>query len=165
MPFQSRDDDYSPLGEQDEFSKTFNNCSMKTRIMGFVICCGVGWVISILGVLSLIIKHNVTQFAILYSIGQVLNIVGYYLPNYSSCFLATPKKQFKNMTDRTRIVLTALYLGAIVLTLVLGLLLPENLTFLVFLSLIGQMVAYFFYTLSYIPFGRKILKKICRFMV
>lgn len=69
------------------------------------------------------------------------------------------------MTHQTRIILSGLYLGAIVLTLVLGLTLPENLTFLVFLSLIGQMVAYFFYTLSYIPFGWKILKKICRFMV
>lgn len=84
---------------------------------------------------------------------------------FRSCFLATPKTQFKNMTHKTRIVLSILYLGAIVLTLVLGILLPENLSFLVFVSLAGQMVAYFFYTLSYIPYGRKILKKICKFMI
>ena len=90
---------------------------MKTRLLGFVVCSAVGWLISLLGVLVLVLKHNVAQFAILYSIGQVLNIVG-------SCFLATPKKQLKNMTHRTRIILTGLYLGAIVLTLVLGLTLP-----------------------------------------
>lgn len=79
--------------------------------------------------------------------------------------MATPKKQFKNMIHKTRLILSILYLGAILLTLVLGIFLPENLRGLVFLSLIGQMIAYFFYTLSYIPFGKKILKKICRFMV
>lgn len=97
---------------------------MKTRLLGFVVCSAVGWLISLLGVLVLVLKHNVAQFAILYSIGQVLNIVGYSFLHYSSCFLATPKKQLKNMTHRTRIILTGLYLGAIVLTLVLGLTLP-----------------------------------------
>lgn len=76
------------------------------------------------------------------------------LPLLRSCFLATPKKQIKNMTNKKRIILTAIYLGMIILTLVLGILLPDNLTFIVFISLIGQIVAYFFYTLSYIPYGR-----------
>jgi len=51
-------------------------CSYKTRIIGFVVCCAVGWLLSILGVLVLIIKHEVTQFAVLYTLGQIVNITG-----------------------------------------------------------------------------------------
>lgn len=80
LPFQTRDDDYSPLGEQDEFSKSLK-CSMKTRLIGFIACSAIGWFLSILGVLVLVIKHDVTQFAIMYSLGQVLNITGYFFLN------------------------------------------------------------------------------------
>lgn len=79
--------------------------------------------------------------------------------------MATPKKQYKSMVKRSRVVFSILYIGAIILTFVLGVMLPSNLSWLVLLSLCGQIVAYFFYTLSFIPGGRKILKKICRFMV
>lgn len=76
MPFQSREDDYSALDSEDnQLSKTLK-CSLKTRLIGFAICCIFGWILSILGVLVLVIKHNITQFAVLYSIGQVLNISG-----------------------------------------------------------------------------------------
>lgn len=49
---------------------------MKTRIIGFAVCCAVGWLFSILGAIALVIKHSVVQFAILYSLGQVINITG-----------------------------------------------------------------------------------------
>jgi len=52
-------------------------CSYKTRIIGFIVCCSVGWLLSILATLVLVIKHEVSQFAVLYSIGQILNISGY----------------------------------------------------------------------------------------
>lgn len=69
------------------------------------------------------------------------------------------------MFKRSRIILSCIYLGTIILTLVLGITLPDNLTILVLISLVAQMVAYFFYTLSYIPQGQRILKKLCRFMI
>lgn len=49
---------------------------MKTRIMGYAVCCGVGWLISILSIVGLLIHHNTTQFAILYSVGQITNLTG-----------------------------------------------------------------------------------------
>lgn len=70
-----REDDYNPLGEDDEFSKQFK-CSMKTRLIGYGVCCIVGWLFSFLGTLSLVLHHDTTLFAILYSLGQVLNITG-----------------------------------------------------------------------------------------
>jgi uncharacterized membrane protein YccF (DUF307 family) len=64
------------------------------------------------------------------------------------------------MTKKTRLLLTIIYLTLIVVTILAALLLDEKYKFLVIFALIAQMVAYFFYVLSYIPFGRKILKKV-----
>lgn len=69
------------------------------------------------------------------------------------------------MVKRSRVLLTVLYLGLTLTTLILGLILPEGMTWLLFITLIGQVVSYFFYTLSYIPYGRKILGKCCKFLV
>lgn len=53
----------------------------------------------------------------------------------------------------------------IIVTLVLGLALPENLSGLIFISVVFEIIAYFLYTLTYIPGGIKILKKISRKMI
>jgi len=50
---------------------------MKTRIIGYVICFIVGWLLSIAATIMLFVQHNVAGFAIMFSIGQVLNITGY----------------------------------------------------------------------------------------
>jgi hypothetical protein len=73
-------------------------------------------------------------------------------------FLCGPKKQFKNMTDKTRLVTTLVYLTFMILTLVCA---------LKFHSMIGTIVccciqdaALFWYTLSYIPFARAAVSRI-----
>jgi len=81
---------------------------------------------------------------------------------YSSCFLSGPKTQWKDMWKQTRWALTICYLGTLVLTLVLAFVLPDNLKVLVLITLILQMISYFMYTLSYVPFGRRLLKKTCQ---
>lgn len=80
---------------------------------------------------------------------------------FRSCFLATPKTQIKDMFKKTRWVLTLLYLGSIIGTLVMAFLLPDNLKGLVILMLVVQIITYYLYTFSFVPFGRKILKKCC----
>lgn len=82
-----------------------------------------------------------------------------------SCFLAGPKQQFKDMTKKTRLLLSILYVTSTIATLVLAFVLPENLKALVLVSLVVQIVSYFFYTLSYVPFGRKILAKCCECLI
>ena len=69
------------------------------------------------------------------------------------------------MFKKSRALLSVLYIGMIICTLALGILLPDDLSGLIFISVIGQIVAYFFYTLSYIPAGQRILKKLCRWMI
>lgn len=51
-------------------------CSMKTRVMGFVICFAIGWIISLFSTIVFIIKQDTTIFAIFYSLGQICNITG-----------------------------------------------------------------------------------------
>ena len=81
---------------------------------------------------------------------------------HRSCFLSGPKGQLKDMFKKSRLLLTLLYLGSLIATLVLAFLLPENLKGLVLVTLVIQMFAYFLYTFSYVPFGQKILKKFCQ---
>ena len=88
-----------------------------------------------------------------------------HLTIVSSCFLSGPKGQWKDMRKETRWVLTLCYLGTLVVTLVLAFVLPDNLKVLVLISLILQMISYFLYTLSYVPFGRRLLKKLCQCLI
>ena len=82
-----------------------------------------------------------------------------------SCFLATPVSQFKDMFKKARIWFSLAYILSMIMTLVLAITLPEHLRGLVLISLIIQIVSYFFYTLSFIPYGQKILGKIVKTML
>ena len=82
-----------------------------------------------------------------------------------SCFLATPKTQIKDMFKKARIWFTIAYLGSTIMTIVLACTLPENLRFLVLISIVVEIASYFFYTLSFIPYGQKVLGKVCKFMI
>ena len=75
LPFYNREDEYEELSE-----KTGIKCSLKNRLIGFGVCCAIGWLISILSTLTLLIHHSQSRFAILYSIGQVISITGYPSP-------------------------------------------------------------------------------------
>ena len=92
-------------------------CSLKTRLIGYVVCFVIGWLLSILSSIVFIIKHDTTVFAIFYSMGQILNITG-------SCFLSGPQQQVKDMFKKTRWVLTLVYVGSLIATLLLAFLLP-----------------------------------------
>jgi hypothetical protein len=69
------------------------------------------------------------------------------------------------MIKKSRIIFSLLYIGSTLATLILAFVLPSNLSWLVFLTFIIELVSYFLYTLSFIPFGIKILKKFCAFLV
>lgn len=90
LPFYTRDEDYGPLGE-----KTGIKCSLKNRLIGFGICCAIGWIVSLLGTLSLLFNHEVTKFAILYSIGQIISITGYPYHNQVRASWPPPRNKQK----------------------------------------------------------------------
>lgn len=78
--------------------------------------------------------------------------------------MATPQKQAKDMFVRKRLWFTIAYLSSTIITIILAATLPEHLRYLILVSLIVEIISYFFYTLSFIPFGQKILGKIFKVM-
>jgi len=64
------------------------------------------------------------------------------------------------MMHRKRIVWTMLFIGSTIGTVVFALVLP-SIVILTVGCLILQIVSYFFYCLTYIPWGQKMLKKFC----
>jgi antibiotic biosynthesis monooxygenase (ABM) superfamily enzyme len=94
-------------------------------------------------------SDDIAIFAVFYSIGQVLNIG-------ASMFLSTPKGQWKAMTNKSRLVTSIVYILSIILTLVIAL--ATQIKGLVIVFLIIQVCAYYWYTISFIPFGQKLAK-------
>ena len=121
--------------------------TLRQRVMGWLSCSVIGMLMSIIvSILFIFTSFDVAIYAVLYSIGQVLNIVG-------SCFLCTPKSHLKSMVKKERIVPSLIYVGAIILTVVFAL--ATKIKMLVLLCLIIQMLAYYWYCISYIPYGQK----------
>lgn len=99
---------------------------------------------------------DVVAYAILYSIGQIISIAG-------SCFLSTPSGHMKDMMKKHRIIPSILYFSSIILTIVVAVV--TKIHGLVLLFLIIQIIAYYWYTISFIPFGQKIVKRLCKCLI
>lgn len=123
-----------------------------TRIKGFAICFGLGFLFSILGAFFLAIPgKGLKLFAIFYSIGNITSIA-------STCFLMGPVKQIKKMFNSTRVLATITALTFLVLTLISALVIKK--TGLTFLCCVIQFLAMTWYSLSYIPYARDAVLKV-----
>eukprot|EP00128_Syssomonas_multiformis_P008605 Colp12_sorted_trinity150504_noHs@3062 len=136
-----------PEEEEQGIMSEFNDqCSLsKTqRLYGFGICFVVGLLMSIMATVAFAFG-NLTGFAVLYTLGNVTSLA-------SACFVAGPWSHVKSMFDSKRWIATAVMLISIVLVLVSALAL--KLVALTIIFVIIEFAAMFWYTLSYIPFGR-----------
>ena len=95
---------------------------------------------------------SVVAYALVFSFCQILNISG-------SCFLSTPKGHVKAMKKKHRIVPSLVYIFSIILTIIIAT--ATGVPGLTLLCVIFTTLAYYWYTISFIPYGTKILKKIC----
>lgn len=79
-------------------------------------------------------------------------------------FWVGPAKQFQRMLQETRIVATIIFVLAMVLTLVAAFVIqnPSLQKLLVVVGVAVQFCAYFWYSLTFIPFGRRIFKSMCK---
>lgn len=80
-------------------------------------------------------------------------------------FLAGPVTQFKTMTKDTRLIATLFYVSGMIMTLVAAFALGDNERLqrvLILTGVIVQFCAYFWYTLTFIPFGRRIFRGMCQ---
>lgn len=136
-----------------EFKGCWPDLSLKERIIGWFVCCFIGWVLSFMASVSLVASDDIAGFAIMYSLGQILNILG-------SMILASPKAQWKAMTSKTRRFTSLIYVLSIVATVVVAVVVPVKA--FTFICLGIQMCAYFWYSLSYVPCGQKAFKKLVK---
>lgn len=124
--------------------------SWSTRIKLFALCFILGASLSILGSCLIFLKNGLVIFAILYTLGNILSLA-------STCFLMGPCNQLKKMFAKTRVVATLLVMLMFVLTLICALALHN--TALSIVCCILQFLALTWYSLSYIPYARDMVKK------
>ena len=153
--------------EQDvleELSELCPKLSFQQRIIGFITCFIIGYLITFasFGRFMELVEGNPYPFILFYTVGNVCALL-------ASTFLCGPKRQFKSMFHETRKVTAIVYLSTILVTIVLcfiPIVINSSVRLLVLmLLLLAQFFAYLWYSLSYIPFGRKTvkawLKKVC----
>ncbi|KAE8278565.1 Vesicle transport protein SFT2B SFT2 domain-containing protein 2 [Larimichthys crocea] len=128
-----------------------------TRMKGFVICFILGVFCSILGTCMLWIPGiGLAVFAVLYSVGNICALA-------STMFLIGPFRQLKTMCAKERALATAIMLVCLVLTLCAAFWWKNNGLALLFCVL--QFLAFTWYGLSYIPFARDAVTKLCQMCI
>ena len=133
--------------------------SVKHRIYGFLACFAFGLLLSFISIGGIFgALMNPVKFAIVYSLGN-LSSLG------STLFLIGPMSQIKRMFKKTRYIASILFLSSLIGTLVFAIGFYDKSKvwhkLLLFALIILQFCTLFWYTLSYIPFGRTLCKKIC----
>lgn len=124
--------------------------SFKQRIIGFVICLGIGMFISVMSFIVLF-QQDYTTFGILNTVANIITVL-------SSLFLAGPLKQLKKMFEETRWIATGIFLLSMILTFVVALVL--KIAWLTLICVFIQYLAMTWYGLSYIPFARNAIKRL-----
>jgi len=127
----------------------FVTCSKTTRLYGFLISISLGTFLSVMSTFFIV---NPRLFAVFYTAGNILALS-------STAFLVGPMQQMRNMFSPQRAAATIIYLVLMGTTLYSALVLKK--TGLTLISVTVQSVALGWYCLSYIPYGRKIVKSLC----
>lgn len=136
--------------------------TFQQRLIGFGACFTLGYLITFMSFKFFVelIEGNAVPFALNYTFGNILALG-------ASCFLCGPKRQFKNMFDEKRSMTSTTYLSCVVGTLVVVFIpMPWGLRLaLLVCLLLTQCAASFWYSLSYIPYGRKtVIRLIKRYL-
>ncbi|KAF9616384.1 hypothetical protein IFM89_029638 [Coptis chinensis] len=121
---------------------------LEQRIYAFGASMVVGLIFMLL---SSIVLARPLKFAILFTLGNVL-AVG------STAFLIGPGKQMRMMLDSARVYASSIYIGSVLLALICALLIHNKL--LTLLAIIIEIGALVWYSLSYIPFARRMVSEL-----
>jgi hypothetical protein len=140
----------NPREESSLMDEACEMCTLtKTqRFYGFGISFVVGFLFSIISTFFLW-SLDFTSFAILYTLGNIISLI-------STGFIVGPTRQLKNMFDPVRIWATVVFFGCMALTLFLAIGLQS---WVAIFSVILQFLALMWYSASYIPYGRSMIKK------
>ena len=128
--------------------------SKKQRIFGFCICLGMGVLCFTLAAFYVpVIVVFARKFALLFSLGSAFTLSSF-------SFLYGPYNHFKHLASKERLPFTLVYMGSLFGTLYFALALQS--TVLTVLAAAAQVIALFWFTLSYIPGGQTGLKFMAR---
>jgi len=142
--------------EEDSLTSLFPQLTYKERLIGFACCYALGILISVssFGSFGELLAGDPTRFAILYSLGNTTSLC-------STLFLVGFKRQLANMTKDHRRVSAAVYVSCMIATPLVAYSVPDMTTIILLLVLV-QWMAFTWYSLSYIPFGRSIVTNLGR---
>jgi len=126
------------------------------RMIGFAVCASFGFLISF-GSFFRFAKAMAGQpapFAVNYSLGNIIALC-------STGFLVGPCRQLQNITTGHRLLCSVGYLSSIALTLFASFNkgLGHGQAVLILALCVVQFICWAFYVMSYIPFGRTLLKQ------
>ncbi|PHJ21662.1 sft2 family protein [Cystoisospora suis] len=118
------------------------------RLLAWLTCFlgGVGISALSLGSFQDLVTGKNTRFAVAYTLGNCVGLLG-------TGFLVGFRRQLRGMADQSRMVSSAVFAGSILSTLLCATLFPV--VPLVIICLTVQWLAYMWYSLSYIPYGRE----------
>nr|CAB3475747.1 unnamed protein product [Digitaria exilis] len=158
--------DEEDLPEDSILGDTEDLCSLSPvqRIYAFAACLVAGLALMIL---SFIVFVRPIKFAVMFTFGNILAIG-------STAFVMGPQKQLRMMFDPVRLYATAIYVGCVILALIFALgvrniqivLFPPSFSqpyslihdkLLTLIAIICEICALFWYSLSYIPFARRMV--------
>ncbi|OEU14061.1 SFT2-domain-containing protein [Fragilariopsis cylindrus CCMP1102] len=133
--------------------------TFQQRLLGFATCFTIAYMITFMSFKFFVqlIEGYPVPFAINYSAGNLLAMS-------ASGFLCGPKRQFRNMFDEKRRTVSIVYLSCLFSTLVvvfIPIYWPAKLTILITL-VITQCSANIWYSLSYVPYGRRTALKLMK---
>eukprot|EP01127_Copromyxa_protea_P005137 TRINITY_DN14985_c0_g1_i1.p1 TRINITY_DN14985_c0_g1~~TRINITY_DN14985_c0_g1_i1.p1 ORF type:complete len:227 (-),score=22.35 TRINITY_DN14985_c0_g1_i1:73-753(-) len=126
--------------------------SLKYRIVGFLSCLLIGLGLCVIGAVIMYTDKDMTTFAVLYSIGNVVAIA-------STNFLSGPRSQFKKCIHPTRLPVALVFLAAFTVTLVVAFTQDDNNIVLIFLVI--QWLALIYYSITLFPCAHKFCSKLC----
>lgn len=130
---------------ENESAFKFLGLTRTQRIWGFIVCSGLGFVISLLGTILLFLPGFLLSFVLLYTLGLVISLIG-------TGFLLGFFQQLKLMFKPVRVIATLVFLGTMVAVFITAFLVGNDLLCLILV--IVEYLAYTWYCLSYIPYAR-----------
>ncbi|KAG8381155.1 hypothetical protein BUALT_Bualt06G0093000 [Buddleja alternifolia] len=138
--------------EQQDYllQETEGLCSLSPtqRLYAFAACLLAGLVCMFL---SLIVFVKPIKFALLFTFGNML-AVG------STAFIIGAEQQLRMMLDPVRLYATVIYFGCVIVALVCALLIHSKI--LTVIAIICEICALIWYSLSYIPFARRMVSEV-----
>eukprot|EP00927_Polykrikos_kofoidii_P051513 TRINITY_DN45306_c0_g1_i1.p1 TRINITY_DN45306_c0_g1~~TRINITY_DN45306_c0_g1_i1.p1 ORF type:complete len:291 (+),score=32.93 TRINITY_DN45306_c0_g1_i1:53-874(+) len=166
-----KDNDEDMAASQELTASCCPHLSWKQRLLGCVICIGLGQSLQFLSCRSAsrVVSGHPGRFAEFYSMGNISMMVG-------SFFLSGPERQWRKISEKGRLPTFIVFFGMMLLTLAVVLghtFFGRALVILVMVAV--QWMAQIWYILSYVPYGhtvgRQILGRLltcccgCRFSV